>query len=142
MLEHYFRDLVAARRFNMLLLGTFGILGIAIACAGIYGVMAYIVAQRTHEIGIRMALGALPGAIAWSVVARTGRYVVLGLVAGLSGAWILSTTVRGLLFAIEPHDPAVYVWTGALLFTVALAAALIPARRAASVDPLVALRFE
>jgi putative ABC transport system permease protein len=142
MLEHYFRDLVAERRFNMLLLGTFGILGIAIACAGIYGVMAYIVAQRTHEIGIRMALGALPGAIAWSVVARTGRYVVLGLVAGLSGAWILSTTVRGLLFAIEPHDPAVYVWTGALLFTVALAAALIPARRAASVDPLVALRFE
>jgi len=100
------------------------------------------VAQRTHEIGIRMALGALPAAIAWSVLVGTGRYVVLGLIAGLAGAWILSTTVRGLLFGIEPHEPAAYAWTGALLLAVALAAALIPARRAASVDPLVALRFE
>jgi putative ABC transport system permease protein len=142
LMEQYFRDLVAERRVNMLLLSTFGILGIAIACAGIYGVMAYIVAQRTHEIGIRMALGALPAAIAWSVLVGTGRYVVLGLIAGLAGAWILSTTVRGLLFGIEPHEPAAYAWTGALLLAVALAAALIPARRAASVDPLVALRFE
>jgi putative ABC transport system permease protein len=141
-LESYMSDLVAQRRFNMWLLGVFGVLGIAIACIGIYGVMAYLVAQRTHEIGIRMALGAVPSVILWSVLGRTSRYIGLGLIAGITGAWMLSTTVKGLLFGIEPHDVTVYVLVGGLLSTVGLLAAFVPARRAAKVDPLVALRVE
>jgi predicted permease len=141
-IEQYLADLVAHRRLNMLLLGVFGILGISIASIGIYGVMAYIVAQRTHEIGIRMALGALPAAILWAVVARTVRCIGLGIGVGLVGAWMLSETVSGFLFDIRPHDPAVYLMVGTLLVTIGLTAALIPARRAARVDPLVALRFE
>ncbi len=141
-LERYFGNLVAQRRFNMLLLGLFGILGVSVASIGIYGVMAYLVAQRTHEIGIRMALGALPGAILWMVLARTACYVGLGLAAGSLAAWLLSTSVRGLLFDIQPHDPRVYLAVGGLLLAIGVVAALVPARRAASVDPLIALRFE
>jgi putative ABC transport system permease protein len=141
-LESFLSDLVAQRRFNMWLLGIFGLLGIVIACIGIYGVMAYLVAQRTHEIGIRMALGALPLTILWSVIGSTSRYIGLGLIAGLTGAWMLSTTVKGLLFGIQPHDATVYALVGGLLAGVGLLAAVVPARRAARVDPLVALRHD
>ena len=141
-LESYMSDLVAQRRFNMWLLGIFGLLGIVIACIGIYGVMAYLVAQRTHEIGIRMALGALPLTILWSVIGSTSRYIGLGLIAGFTGAWMLSTTVKGLLFGIQPHDATVYALVGGLLAGVGLLAAVVPARRAARVDPLVALRHD
>jgi putative ABC transport system permease protein len=141
-LEQYLGTLTAQRRFNMLLLSLFGILGIAIAAIGIYGVMAYTVAQRTQEIGVRLALGAMPAAIQRSVLGRAARYLGGGLVIGLVGAWLLSALVSGFLFQIEPHDPWVYTVVGIVLSITAMTAAFLPARRAARVDPLVALRLE
>jgi ABC-type antimicrobial peptide transport system permease subunit len=126
----------------MLLLGLFGLLGVVIACVGIYGVMAYVVTQRTQEIGIRMALGATPGAVLWSVLGRAGTYLAGGLALGLVGAWLLSALVAGFLFEIRPHDPWVYAGVTATLAATGITAALLPARRAARVDPLVALRLE
>jgi putative ABC transport system permease protein len=141
-LEHLFSRLVAQRHFNMLLLGLFGVLGILIAAIGIYGVMAYTVSQRTQEIGIRLALGALPGAILRSVLAQASRYLILGIAIGVVGAWSLAGFVEGFLFEIQPHDPAVYVGVFILLTLTGLAAAFLPAQRAARVDPLVALRVD
>ena len=142
LLSQYLDALVAQRRFNMLLLGLFGILGVVIACAGIYGVMAYVVAQRTQEIGIRMALGATPGAVLWSVLGRAVTYLAGGLVLGLMGASLLSRLVAGFLFETRPHDPWVYAAVTATLVATGVTAALLPARRAARVDPLVVLRLE
>jgi len=141
-LEHYFGELVAQRRVNMRLLGVFGLLGALVAGIGVYGVLAYLVAQRTREIGIRIALGARRVAIVCSVLILTAKYVVAGLAAGTLAAWMLSTLVRGLLFSVEPHDPAIYVVVGLIVFGLAALAALVPALRAASVDPIVALRCE
>ena len=108
-LEHYFNGLIAQRHFNMLLLGLFGLLGIIIAGIGIYGVMAYVVTQRTQEIGIRMALGAVPSAILWSVLGRASLYLTLGLAIGATWAWGLARFVEGFLFEIQPHDLTVYL---------------------------------
>ena len=141
-LEHYFGELVAQRRVNMRLLSLFGLLGALIAGVGVYGVLAYLVAQRTREIGIRMALGARRAVIVRSVLALTATYVIAGLAAGTLAAWMLSTLVGGLLFAIQPHDPAVYLAVGSAICGLAALAAFVPARRAASVDPVVALRCE
>ncbi len=141
-LEGYYEELVARRRFNMLLLTLFGLLGLVIAVVGIYGVMAYVVSQRTHEIGIRVALGALPGAILRSVLGGALAYVAAGLAIGLLGAWNLAGAIGGFLFEITPHDPTVYVGVIAVLALAGLMAAVIPARRATSVDPLSALRME
>jgi putative ABC transport system permease protein len=141
-LEHYFSELVAERRVNMRLLGLFGLLGALVAGVGVYGVLAYLVAQRTREIGIRVALGARRAVIVGSVLALTAKYVVAGLAVGTLAAWTLSTLVRGLLFAIQPHDPAIYLGVGVTICGLAALAALVPARRAASVDPIVALRCE
>jgi putative ABC transport system permease protein len=141
-LEQLLSRLLAERRFNMLLLGLFGVLGILIAAIGIYGVMAYTVAQRTQEIGIRMALGALPGTILRSVLAQASMYLTFGIAIGIAGAWTLAGLVEGFLFEIEPHDPLVYVSVFVVLALTGLAAALLPAQRAARVDPLVALRVD
>jgi hypothetical protein len=141
-LEGFYGMLVGQRRLNMYLLGGFGLLGIVITIVGIYGVMAYLVAQRTREIAIRMALGALPGFILRSVLVRALRYVAIGLLAGGLGAWLGSTTVAGLLFQIEPHDVRIYGVVAILVACVGLAAAWIPACRAARVDPTTALKLE
>lgn len=141
-LDEYFGQLIAQRHFNMLLLGLFGLVGIAIAAIGIYGVMAYVVSERTQEIGIRIALGAVPAGILWSVMGRASVYLAVGLAAGMAGAWSLAGLVRGFLFATAPHDPAVYVGVLAVLTITGLAAAIVPARRAARVDPLIALRAD
>jgi len=141
-LEYYFGELVAQRRVNMRLLGLFGLLGALVAGVGVYGVLAYLVAQRTREIGIRVALGGRRAVIVRSVLALTAKYVMAGLAAGTLAAWMLSTLVRGLLFSIQPHDPAVYLLVGSAICGLAALAALVPARRAASVDPIVALRSE
>jgi putative ABC transport system permease protein len=124
----------------MLLLGLFGMLGTVIACVGIYGVMAYVVALRTHEIGIRMALGAVPRAVLWSVLKRAVVHIASGLAIGLAGAWLLGALVSGFLFQVQPRDPWVYVVVCAAFIVAGLSAAFVPARRAARVDPLVALR--
>lgn len=142
MLTQYLHTLIAQRRFNMLLLGLFGLLGIVITCVGIYGVMAYVVALRTQEIGIRMALGAVPAAILWSVLGRAATYLAGGLALGLPAAWSLGTLVSGFLFQIQPHDPWVYAGVVATLVATGVTAAFVPARRASRVDPLVALRLE
>ena len=141
-LDYYYDALVAQRRFNMLLLSLFGILGLVIACVGIYGVMAYAVSQRTHEIGVRMALGAVPSVILMSVLGRASLYMSIGLAIGLASAWGLAALVKGFLFGIQPHEPAVYAGVLGVLVTTGLIAAFLPARRAARVDPLVALRME
>jgi predicted permease len=141
-LSNYFDALVAQRRFNMLLLALFGVLGSSIASVGIYGVMAYVVSQRTQEIGIRMALGARPSTILMSVLGNALLTVIVGLAIGVTGAWALSELVRGLLFDVQPHDPLVYAGVVLTLATTALVAAFGPARRASSVDPLTALRME
>jgi predicted permease len=141
-LAQYLHDLVAQRRFNMLLLGLFGLLGVVIACVGIYGVIAYVVTLRTQEIGIRAALGAAPAAILWSVLRMAVLYLAGGLIAGLAASWLLGAFVSSLLFQVEPRDPWVYTIVAATLAATGVVAAVVPARRAAGVDPLIALRQE
>jgi predicted permease len=141
-LGFYLDALVAQRRFNMWLLALFGALGLMIASIGIYGVMAYVVSQRTREIGIRMALGALPTTILLSVLGGALLYVSVGLAIGLVTAWGLAQFVRGFLFEIQAHDPTVYAGALVVLAMTGLTAAFVPARRAAGVDPVIALRME
>lgn len=141
-LEGYMDRLIAQRRFNMALLASFGAIGLLIAAVGIYGVMAYIVAQRTNEIGVRMALGATRGNVVGLVLVRAGILMVVGLAVGGIGAWFASRLVETHLFQTQPTDPRVMVAALAVLTIAGLAASAIPARRAASVDPLVALRHE
>ena len=141
-MSQYLRDLVAERRFNMLLIGLFGLLGIVIACVGIYGVIAYVVTLRTPEIGIRAALGAAPAAILWSVLRMAVVYLAGGLAIGVPAAWMLGAFVSSFLFEVEPHDPWIYAVVIGTLAATGLLAALLPARRAARVDPLIALRLE
>jgi putative ABC transport system permease protein len=133
---------LATRRFNMLLLGLFGLLGIMIAGLGVYGVMAYTVTQRTHEIGVRMALGAAPSTILRSVLGRAGLVLVSGTLVGLIGASGLAGLATKFLFQVQPHDARVYIGASLILIAEGIAAALVPARRAALVDPLVALKYE
>ena len=141
-LETLFGRLIAQRRFNMLLVGLFGILGMAIAVAGVYGVMAYLVSQRSSEIGLRMALGAKPADIS-RLVLREGMLLAAGgLVLGLAGAIAITRLLTSMLFEVKPGDPATYVSVALLLAIVTLAASYIPAHRASKVDPLVALRQE
>jgi predicted permease len=141
-LEGYMDRLIAQRRFNMALLSLFGVLGLLISAVGIYGVMAYLVAQRTQEIGVRMALGATRGAVVSMVLSRAGTLVGLGLFLGTAVAYGLSAGAKAFLFEIEPTDVGVFAAALVILAAAALIASAIPARRAASVDPLVALRLE
>ena len=129
-------------RFSVLLIGIFSGLALVLAIIGIYGVMAYEVAQRTHEIGIRMALGANRGGIA-SLIARQSLPVALiGIACGLGAAAGLARLMRGMLYQIDPADPLTFASVGALVLIVATLAALVPARRAMRVDPMIALRHE
>jgi putative ABC transport system permease protein len=139
-MELLFSRLVAQRRFNMMLLTIFGALGIVITAVGIYGVMAYVVEQRTTEIGVRMALGAQPRRVLGMMLTRAMAYVTVGLAVGLAGAFALSRFVETFLFRVEPGEPVVYVGTAAVLVVTGLVAAWIPSRRAARVDPIIALR--
>jgi putative ABC transport system permease protein len=138
--EMLFDRLIAQRKFNMLLLSIFGALAIVITGVGIFGVMAYVVDQRTQEIGVRMALGAQLGRVQRMVLGRAMVFVMLGLAIGMAGAYALSGAVRAFLFRVEPGDPVVHGSTAALLVAIGLFAAWIPSRRAARVDPMVALR--
>jgi putative ABC transport system permease protein len=139
-LEGHMDRLIAQRRFNMALLALFGVLGLVIAAVGIYGVMAYIVAQRTSEIGVRMALGATAGNVVRMVLGRAAILIVTGLAIGGTAAWYLSAGVKTFLFEIDPNDPRVFAAAIAALTLAGLMASAVPARRAAAVDPIVALR--
>ena len=141
-LEAYMDRLIAQRRFNMALLALFGLLGLVIAAVGIYGVMAYVVAQRTNEIGVRMALGATRANVVGMVLRRAALLMAAGLAIGGLVAWYLSASVKSFLFEIDPNDVVVFVVALGVLALAGLVASAVPARRAASVDPLVALRHE
>ena len=141
-LEGYLERMITQRRFIMALLVLFGVLGLVISAAGIYGVMAYLVAQRTAEIGVRMALGATPGSVVGMVLRRAGVLMAIGLALGTGASWYLAAAVKSFLFQVEPTDPGVLAGSLAVLTMAGLAASVVPARRAASVDPLIALRRE
>jgi putative ABC transport system permease protein len=135
-----FGSLTAARRFNAMLMGSFAIFALLIGGAGIYGVVASVVAQQTREIGLRVALGATPSDIRHSVLALASRHLALGLVVGLPVAWWISRGFTSLFFQVGPADPSVYLVVSATLGLVGLGAAIVPARRAARVDPIESLR--
>lgn len=141
-MDDVFAQHTAQRRLNMLLIGLFGVLGLVISAVGIYGVLAAIVSQRTREIGVRMALGATRSNVVGMVLAKTGALVALGLAIGSAGAWYLSATAEAFLFGLEPTEPRAFAAAIVTLLVAAFAASIIPARRAASVDPVVALRSE
>ena len=141
-LDAYMDSLIAQRRFNMALLGLFGLLGLVISAVGIYGVMAYIVSQRTREIGVRMALGASRAAVVRMVLANSGGLVAAGLVVGTACAWYVSSVARSFLFELDARDPRAFAAAVACLAVAALIATVVPARRAAGVDPMIALRAE
>jgi putative ABC transport system permease protein len=129
-------------RLYATLLGVFSVVGLGLAVIGIYGVMTYSVAQRTREIGIRVALGARRAQVVALVLGQSAVLTVVGIVVGLSGAAMLSRYLEGLLFGVTPLDPATFVAATVLFALVALLAAYGPVRRATGVDPLVALRAE
>jgi len=133
---------VSDRTRPMILLGVFAALALVLACTGVYGVLAYAVAQRTREIGVRMALGAKPVDVTRMVLGRGMSLSAIGLLAGGALAAALSGLLRSLLFGVTPIAPAIYAGTGVALVLVAMAACVIPAHRASRVDPVVALRNE
>jgi putative ABC transport system permease protein len=133
---------VAPRRFNMLLLAAFAGLALLLASIGIYGVMSYSVSQYTHEIGIRMALGASAANVLRLIVREGMTLVSIGLAVGAAGALALTRVMSSLLFDVKPADPATFASVSVLLAVVAFAASYIPARRATRVDPMIALRYE
>ena len=133
---------IAQRKLNMLLLGLFGLLGLVISAVGIYGLLAYTVSQRTREIGVRMALGATRSTVVAMVMRQASLLVVVGLVIGAIGAWRLSAIAQRFLFKLDTHDPRAFAAALLTLAFAGLIASAIPARRAAAVDPMEALRSE
>ncbi|MEJ2217387.1 MAG: ADOP family duplicated permease, partial [Gemmatimonadota bacterium] len=141
-MDEVLADSLAFQQFAMLLLGVFAVLALGLAALGIYGVMSYIVAQRTHEVGLRMALGALPGDVVRRLVGRGMLLVGIGVVAGVAGAAALTRLLQSQLYGIRPTDPLTFVAAAGVLALIALVACLVPALHATRVDPIEALRSE
>lgn len=141
-MEQSLATIIAPRRFNLFMLGIFAAVALLLAAAGIHAVVAYAVTQRTPEIGIRLALGAQTKDVLRLVITQSMRPALIGVGMGLVVAFALTRLMRGLLFGVSATDPLTFAVIGGLLTFVALLAALVPARRAAKVDPLIALRSE
>jgi putative ABC transport system permease protein len=141
-LEQVFADTTATQRFSMMLQALFALVALSLAAVGLYGVLAYTVARRAGEIGIRMALGA-KGSDVWRMVVGQGMGIVaIALIVGVGAAFAIGRVIGSLLFGISPSDPATYATVVGVLLAVALLACWIPARRACRVDPAEALRAE
>ena len=133
---------LAARRFSMILLGIFAALALVLSCVGIYGVISCLAGQRTHEIGVRMALGAQRNDVLRLVLGHGAKMALIGVAAGIAASLALTRLMAKLLFGVSAYDPLTFLAVACLLVAVALAAAYIPARRAMRVDPMIALRYE
>jgi predicted permease len=135
-------DSLSDRRFSMILLGVFAALALLLASIGIYGVISYVVGLRTHEIGVRMALGARPLDILRLILAGAGRLALIGVAIGLMLALSLTRLMANLLYGVGPRDPLTFIAVPGVLISVALLASYLPARRATRVNPIEALRYE
>jgi predicted permease len=141
-MDEIISDSLATRRFSMILLAVFAVLALALASVGIYGVVSYVVGQRTHEIGIRMALGAQRSDVLRLILEEGARMALLGVGIGLAAALLLTRLMASLLYGVGARDPLTFGGVALALALVALAACFVPARRAAKVNPMVALRYE
>ncbi len=141
-MDEVFAAAVSRERFQTLLLALFAALALVLACVGLYGVISYAVARRTHEIGVRMALGAQPGDVLRLVLRQGMTLTFAGLVFGIAGALAVTRVMTDLLFGVTATDAVTFISVGALLIVVAFLACYVPARRATKVDPLIALRYE
>lgn len=133
---------LGSRKFNVILIGFFGITALLLAMAGVFGVMAYSVSRRTREIGVRIALGAGPGDVLRMILSQGLRTIFIGVAIGIAGSLALTRAVQSLLFGVTATDPLTFGGVTLLLVAAALLACYIPARRATKVDPMVALRYE
>src|SRR6266545_761614 len=141
-MERLMAKSVAPRRFNLLLLGVFALVGLALAGVGLYGVISYTVTQRTREIGVRMAMGAQRGDVLRLFIGEGMKLAFIGALLGLGGALALTRLLKTLLFGVSATDPLTFIAIAALLIIVALLACWIPARRATKVNPMIALRID
>ena len=133
---------LAGRRFSVTVLGIFAALALILACVGIYGVISHLASQRTHEIGIRMALGAGRREVLRMVIGEGAKMALLGVAIGLATAYGLTRLIAAMLFGVSAHDPLTFAGVAVLLTLVALVASYIPAWRATKVDPMSALRCD
>jgi predicted permease len=141
-MDQVIADSLAERRFSMILLGVFAALALLLASVGIYGVLSHVVGQRTHDIGVRMALGARRSDILRLILVGAGRLALIGVAVGLVSALGLTRLMANLLYGVGPRDPMTFIAVPAILISVALLASYVPARRATKVDPITALRYE
>jgi putative ABC transport system permease protein len=141
-LEELLGERLSQRRFNAQLLGLFSLLALVLAAIGVYGVVSYTVAQSTHDLGVRMALGAGSGDLLRLVLRQGMGWVLAGIVLGCAAALALNRVIANLLYGVKPADPPTFAGLSALLALVAVAAIYVPARRAAKTDPVIAMRAE